>query len=253
MSLLPYALYTTISNTTPILDPNISVTLSNQVLNNSTINTNRIFLDGNYLDTTGSGSNAALLINGIPLGGVSTGVSSISANWANFPAISTITYATSAGTGGSIIMCNVSSLVESTGSLTAQVGNITGLTVSTINGAIYPTTAQTSLLNVSGTLSGVSLNPPLILNFTGLSNGVYLVSCLFQSTSDPLSCSAVIRYSGGIAGGGSYHQPVIGGNTNLNNYVSIQSDVSGDANIQIYAYSTTFPNSLVQVGVYRLL
>lgn len=254
MSLMPYALYTTVSNATPLLDPNISVTLSNQVLNNSTINTSRIFLDGNYLDTTGSGSNAALLINGVPItgGSASTATSSITANWANFPAISTITYATSAGTGGSIIMCNVSSLVSQTGTLVSQVGSCSAMTVSTLNGSPYPINAGGTLIPASTQLTGVSAT--INMDFTGQAPGLYYINVLCQSTADPLSCSCVVRYSGGIISGGSYHQPVIGGVTNTNNYVSVQSDFPvGDSVIQIYVYSAAFPNTVVQTSAIRIL
>jgi hypothetical protein len=252
MSLLPYSLYTTITGGTPQLDPNISITLSNQTLNNSTINTNRIFLDGNYLDTTGSGSNAALLINGIPItgGNTSSATSSITANWASFPAISTITYATSAGTGGSLIMCNVSSLVESTGSLTAQVGTVTGLTVSTINGVRYPNPGSPILLGTTDQMAGISLT--INKDFTGQPAGLYLVKVFFQGSSDMMTCTAVIYLSGGFAQGGSYHQPQIAGISSEDNYVSIQSDNSADAIINIYIYSAVFPNSVVQSVVYRI-
>jgi hypothetical protein len=74
-------------------------------ITNSTITTNRIVLDGNTLDTTGSGGTASILLNGVAVAGAG-GLTSSIANWAQFGANSTITFATGGGTGGSIIMCN---------------------------------------------------------------------------------------------------------------------------------------------------
>lgn len=251
---MPYALYTTVSNATPLLDPNISVTLSNQVLNNSTINTSRIFLDGNYLDTTGSGSNAALLINGVPItgGSASTATSSITANWANFPAISTITYATSAGTGGNIIMCNVSSLTANTGTLVSQVGQVTAMTCSTINGSPFPTSYNT-ILNGSQQMSGNQAS--IQLSLSGQPAGIYLFYVLVQSSADVMTAVAVGQFTGTNLYIGHLHCPNISptGPT-FNNYVSFQNNPPvQDPTCDIYVYSTTFPNQVVQYGAQRIL
>lgn len=56
--------------------------------NISTINTNKIDLDGNILTTGSSGSNAELLLNGIPIATVSS-ITAIE-DWSLYPAISTI-------------------------------------------------------------------------------------------------------------------------------------------------------------------
>lgn len=124
MSLLPTDIYTNQFQTIS----NISQSLESLNINNSTITTNRIFLDSNFLDTTGSGGSASLLLNGTVIAGVG-GLTSSIANWAQFGANSTITFATGGGTGGGAILCNVSSLTSQAG-----VGKVTALTVSTING-----------------------------------------------------------------------------------------------------------------------
>lgn len=126
MSLLPTDIYTNQYQTIS----NISQLLSSVSINNSTITTNRIVLDGNTLDTTGSGGGATILLNGVAVAG-GGGLTSSIANWAQFGANSTITFATGGGTGGTILMNsgNISTL------------NSQALTVSSINGASY------SLLN----------------------------------------------------------------------------------------------------------
>jgi hypothetical protein len=62
----------------------------------------------------------------------------------------------------------------------------------------------------------------------------------------------MVRLFGGLATGGSYHQPQIAGISSENNYVSIQSDNSADAIINIYVYSVVFPNSVIQSSVIRI-
>lgn len=236
MSLLPQSIY---------MSPGNLISGISENLNASTIQTTTLRLDNNLLDTTGSGSNASLLLNGITIAG-NTGLASTIANWSYFPAISTISFATSVGTGGNIIMSNVSTV-----NLQSQIANIPALTVSSLNGAIYPNLGATGVLPVQITTVGPS--GTATLNFSALPSGIYYVSVLWQNTADPMSASAVIRYVAGIAGGGSYHQPVISGTSSSANYVSIQSDLSGDANIQIYCYSQAFQNQVVQMNAYRLL
>jgi hypothetical protein len=139
MSLLPTNVYSGYQGnpangptTTPALQPDLG-----SLLYCSTISTNHITLDGNGLDTTGSGGTASLLLNGIAIASAS-GLTSTIANWALYPAISTITYATGGGSGGALIMSNVSSLTSQAG-----VSKVTALTVSTLNGQSIPQLGQT--------------------------------------------------------------------------------------------------------------
>jgi len=111
-----------------ILIPEISQNLSTQNASISSLTSTRIFLDGNTLDTTGSGASASILLNGVVVAG-NTGLTSSIANWAQFGANSTITFATGGGSGGSMIMCNVS-----TQQMRSGLADFTALTVSSING-----------------------------------------------------------------------------------------------------------------------
>ena len=94
----------------------------------SSINTDQIVLDGQTLDATSS-AGGTLLINGIAIASAATLTSSIT-NWAQFPALSSITYTTSGGSGGLINMS-----IGQFSTLTNITGSINALTVSSINGA----------------------------------------------------------------------------------------------------------------------
>ena len=94
----------------------------------SSITTNQLVLDGQTLDATSS-AGGTLLINGIAIASAATLTSSIT-NWAQFPALSSITYTTSGGSGGLINMAT-----GQFSTLTNLTGSINALTVSSINGA----------------------------------------------------------------------------------------------------------------------
>lgn len=93
----------------------------------SSLTTNQITLDGQTLDATASGG-GTLLINGQAIASAQTLTSSI-ANWAQFPALSTISYTTSGGTGGTVNMS-----IGQFSTLQNLAGSISSLTVSSING-----------------------------------------------------------------------------------------------------------------------
>lgn len=93
----------------------------------STITTNHMVLDGQTLDATSAGG-GTLLINGQAIASAQTLTSSI-ANWAQFPALSTIAYTTAGGSGGTINMS-----VGQFSTLQNLAGSISSLNVSSING-----------------------------------------------------------------------------------------------------------------------
>lgn len=220
-----------------------SLNLYNGSLNISQINLDAIQMDCAYLNST-----PTLLLNGVPVAATSSFASSITA-WASYPALNTITYAAGGGIANLAVINALSNV--STASMIAGNGTVAqNMTVSTLNGAPYPNNANPALIGSTDTMSGADI--VITKNFTGLDTGLYMLQVTLQGQSDPMSCSAMIRYSGGLANGGSYHQPVLSGQTNTNNYVSIQSDIVGDPNIQVYVHSTTFPNSVVQVVAYRI-
>ena len=152
MSLLPYALFTSVSNGAPNTDPAISVNLVSKNATLSTITTNQITLDGNTLDTTGTGGTASLLLNGLAIASVST-ISSSVANWSLYQANSTITYATGGGSGGSIVMSN--GIYSNVSTVTGQVNQ---LTVSTLNGQTVAGLGQSVLYRNNTQISTVQFN-----------------------------------------------------------------------------------------------
>jgi hypothetical protein len=122
MSALPVANW--LNDNTPMwLGNNGSINLGTI----STLNTNHVVLDGQSLDCT-SAAGGTLLINGQALASA-TGLTSSIANWAQFPALSTIAYTTSGGSGGTINMS-----VGQFSTLQNLAGSISSLNVSSING-----------------------------------------------------------------------------------------------------------------------
>jgi len=123
-----------------------------RVLYVSTISTSRLQLDGNAIDTTGSGGSASLLLNGTAIatsGQLSTSI----ANWSLYQAISTVTYATGGGSGGAVVMSNgIFSNVSTT------TGKVNQLTVSTLNGQTVPQLGQTVLFRSNSLISTAQFN-----------------------------------------------------------------------------------------------
>ena len=163
---------------------NTLITESGNLLNVSTINTNHIVLDSNALDTTGSGGTASLLLNGVAIASAS-GLTSSIANWAQFGANSTISFATGGGTGGALIMCNVSSLTAQAG-----VGSVTALTVSTINGQTPNQIGQTIAYRPTSVLSTLAINA---------NTPVGLITTLSNSVGKIVQGSVNLNFSGGMA------------------------------------------------------
>ena len=130
-----------------VLIPDISA-----LLYVSTISTTHITLDGNGLDTVGSGGTASLLLNGTAIATTSQLSTSI-ANWSLYQAISTVTYATGGGTGGNVVMSN-----GIFSNVSTSIGSVNQFNVSTINGSTLPELGQTVLYRTGQTLSNLTFN-----------------------------------------------------------------------------------------------
>ena len=220
---------------------------------NGTINTSQIDLDSVRMDAAIINSVPTLLLNGVPAVATSSFTSSI-AQWSAFPALTPITYATGVGTGGAINMANVNAAVN-VSSGTATLGTLSTIGATSLNGFLYPNTgvaiasmAQSIVVGGSGLLGA--------FNFTGQTAGLYMVTVLLQSGgADPMTCSAVVRFSGGVALCGSFHCPSISSGTpSFANCVSIQSDVAADANVQVYVFTNIagLIGGSAQLAVYRI-
>jgi len=147
MSSDPLAKYAVFANS------NTLISEIGNLLNVSSINTNHIVLDNNNLDTTGSGGTASLLLNGVAIASAS-GLTSSIANWAQFGANSTITFATGGGTGGAILLNNA--IFNS--NVSTNTASVNGLTVSTINGQTIPQLGQSVLYRANALISTVQFN-----------------------------------------------------------------------------------------------
>lgn len=150
--------------------------------NISSIYTDRINIDGVALDGSSAGG-GQLLINGVAVATVNQNVSSI-ANWATYPALSSITYTAGGGTGGRINMASGQfSTINNTSSINAGVitgGSISASTVNALN-------LQTDVTNVTGsnvTISAATASPLVSTGttFSFVSGGVYLVTIPFASS-----------------------------------------------------------------------
>jgi len=125
------------------------ITEIKDVLTASTINTTRVNLDCNALDTTGSGGTATLLLNGVAIASGSALTSTIG-NWSYFPALSTINFDSN---GGTINMIN--GLFSNVSTNTATVSSIS---VSTINGQTVGGLGQSILYRTPTILSSQTVN-----------------------------------------------------------------------------------------------
>jgi len=249
MSVLPNQTWMNEYNEFYVNDVNNITFISSINTPNGTINTSQIDLDSVRMDCAVINGFPTLLLNGQAVAGVSSLTSSIT-SWSAYPALQTITYA---GAGGTANLNNVNALTAL--SSQAVIGG-TVTSVGLLNGVTFPNpgTAIAGMAQSISPIGGTGLIGAF--NFTGQTPGLYLVNVIIQTGgADPMTCSAVIRFSGGTATGGSFHCPSINSGTpGFANSVSIQSDVASDANIQVYVFSNV---NAVQIGtaqfaVYRI-
>jgi hypothetical protein len=239
MSVLPNQTFINQFNEFYVNDVNNITFLSSINIPNGTLNTSQIDLDSVRMDVAVINGFPTLLLNNQPVAGVSSLTSSVT-SWASYPALQTITYA---GAGGTANLNNVNALTAL--SSQAVIGG-TVTSVGLLNGVVFPNTG-TAIAGMAQTINPIGAGGLIgAFNFTGQAAGLYLVTVVIQTGgADPMTCSAVIRFSGGAATGGSFHCPSISGSPGFANCVSIQSDVASDANIQVYVFSNI---NAVQIG-----
>jgi len=125
-------------------------TTINPVGNISSIITDHIVLDGVGLDCTSAGG-GQLLVNGVAIATAAQNVSSI-ANWSVYPALSSIVYTTTGGTGGAL---NMNTGVFST---LTTVGNATLSTIAASGNATVSGLITSANHNNTGLLSTLGMN-----------------------------------------------------------------------------------------------
>jgi len=139
------------------------------LLNVSTVVTTHVSLDGNGLDTTGSGGSATLLLNGVSIA-TNNGIASTIGNWSLYQAISTVTYSSGGGTGGTVLMNN--GIFNS--NVSTNSASVNALSVSTVNGQTVSQLGQTLAYRPTSLLSSQTFNssttPSILL--TSFSNAV---------------------------------------------------------------------------------
>jgi hypothetical protein len=242
---------------------NISFISSINVFNGS-LNTGHIQLDQVGMDCAILNSSPTLLLNGIPVASVSSFASSIT-QWASYPALAPISYATGVGSGGAINMANVNAL-SNVSSASGTFGLLSTIGLGSIGGSTFPNAPQYSqVTSMSASLIGITNGSSIRLNFTGQANGFYLISCSIQSAAaDPFSCTFTIYFTGGLAQGGGTHMPTYGSPygsiaPNPQNVVVCQSETISDPHIDIFFFSNGqgtsgqgILGSSAQVSVFRL-
>jgi len=176
----------------------------------SVINTDQINIDGVRVDGS-TASGGQLLVNGVAVATVGQNVSSI-ANWSQYPALSSITYASGGGTGGLINMrtgqissLNVSSLVVTGGAtipgsatVSTLTANIGALTVSSINTYAPVVSVINDIKTYSGTTKSYTTptgSSPLSLvsttsAYTFTQGRTYQVTAPFQCRNSNASATA---------------------------------------------------------------
>jgi hypothetical protein len=243
---------------------NISFISSINVFNGS-LNTGHIQLDQVGMDCAILNSSPTLLLNGVPVASVSSFASSIT-QWASYPALAPITYATGAGSGGAINMANVNAL-SNVSSATGTFGNLSSITGATIGGYPYPMRLgawnKITLPNPPATVLNITNGQIVSVDMTGQPAGLYVIIVNIQSGGvDPWSCQFIV--STGTAAGvvccGTHFpswNPYGTQPTGFNNMITAQSASLGGSTADIIFFSTgVAPNGILgstaQLELYRI-
>jgi hypothetical protein len=123
----------------------------------SSLTTNNILLDGNSIDTGGAGAGATLLLNGFPI--VTGAVSSFStlADWAYFPAASTLQMSMNSISNAGNIQCMNINSQNIYNALTIQTDSLSVLTNLTSPAGVITTLRGTNFSTVNATTSNLTV------------------------------------------------------------------------------------------------
>jgi len=173
-------------------------TTSNPYASIGVLTTDQINIDGVRVDGS-TASGGQLLVNGVAVATVNQNVSSI-ANWAQYPAVSSITFATGGGSGGAITM---------------NTGNFSTLNVSSINGVLPQGSVYvdgnlySSGGDISLTTSNVTVLVSTAASYTFVNGHAYTFAS--PTTLTPVSYTGTGYFRLGIE-----PTTVFGGNSNVN-------------------------------------
>jgi hypothetical protein len=189
-----------------------TLTTVNPYASISVINTDQINIDGVRVDGS-TASGGQLLVNGVAVATVNQNVSSI-ANWAQYPAVSSITFATGGGSGGAITM---------------NTGNFSTLNVSSINGVLpqgsvyVDGNSYSSGGDISLPTSNVTVLVSTAASYTFVNGHAYTFSA-------PTSLTPVSYTGTGYFRLGIEPTAVFGGNSNVN-----RASITPYLNGQVYS------------------
>lgn len=124
--------------------------------NISSIVTNNIVLDGNFIDTGGAGAGATLLLNGFPIVTGATSSFSTLADWSYFPAVSTLYMGSNNIVDAGNITCQ-----NIYNALNIQTDTFNALTAITAPSATLTNIRNTNLSTVSGVGSNITVSQTL--------------------------------------------------------------------------------------------
>ena len=217
----------------------------------SSLITNNVVLDGNSIDTGGAGAGATLLLNGFPI--VTGGLSSFStlADWAYFPAASTLQMSMNSISNAGNIQCMNINSQNIYNALTVQTDTLSALTnltspaatVTNLRATNFSTTnTNTSNLFVASNATAAQVNT------LALSTGTVRASSI--STSQLNAVSATIRNLStlNISTGTINGAPIISG-ANWSQYPATQTvqmnqnTLAGGSNFGITASNLTITAS----------
>jgi len=166
-------------------------TTLNPVANVSTLITDHIVLDSVNLDCS-TASGGQLLVNGVAVATVNQNVSSI-ANWATYPALSSIVYTTTGGTGGAL---NMNTGVFST---LTTVGNATLSTITASGNAAVTGLITSANHTNTGLLSTLGFNVSSINgNRVNFYDGANVLSGSYTATNDSTQNISVSGLADGL-------------------------------------------------------
>ena len=247
-------------------------TTINPVGNISSLITDHIVLDGVGLDCTSAGG-GQLLVNGVALASVSQNVSSI-ANWATYPALSSIVYTTTGGTGGALNMntgvfstlttvgnatlstiaasgnATVSGLITSANHVNTGLLSTLGMNVSTINGKRVDFYDGTNVLSGSYTASdGLTQN----ISVASLADGLYVFYTAGDTTVGKEFVFPFQVYSGTSYAGSAvlnFGPSYLAADYGIQNSMSCKGNaISGSKTIGIFYKSTKNPSETMNYYV----
>jgi hypothetical protein len=256
MSVLQNQTYATVGD--PFFVPNtnnINFLSSINVFNGS-INVSEINLDAIRMDCAILNSTPTLLLNGVPVAATSSFTSSIT-TWSSYPALSPITYAVGGGTANLNNINALTSLSSATvvgGTVNANAISTATATISSINGAAFPS-PLVAARNVTGATLSSGRNVTVV-DLAGLAAGFYFMTVYIGSGGlDPFSCSTTLEFIGGTVTGGGFHCPSLNGLApSFANCVSIQDDGAGSSEVSVIVYTNDALaiNAVPQISLWRL-